>query len=63
MAKNIVILIGLILIAISVVVIFDARKVVSKMFNSNEINESTKILKIAGFLTSTVVMGIILFIL
>lgn len=42
-------IIGLIIIAIGTVMIFDARKISKKRFSFGDRNESTKILKIVGF--------------
>lgn len=50
MAKLILTTIELIVLGISVVMIYDARKIATKAFSTNEINETTKILKIVGFI-------------
>ncbi len=50
MAKLILIIIELIVLGISVVMIYDARKIATKAFSTNETNETTKILKIVGFI-------------
>lgn len=50
MAKLILIIIELIVLEISVVMIYDARKIATKAFSTNETNETTKILKIVGFI-------------
>lgn len=39
--------------------VFDARTITKKAFSSGEINETTKIIKIVGFLVSMVGLGII----
>ena len=44
------ILIGVIVIAISVVAIFDARKIATKHFNKGETNNATTMIKIIGFI-------------
>lgn len=49
MAKLILTTIELIVLGISVVMIYDARKIATKAFSTNETNETTKILKIVGF--------------
>ena len=49
MLNTILIIIGLIIMAISVTVIYDARIIAKKMFSSNEINETTKVLKVVSF--------------
>lgn len=48
MAKLILTTIELIVLGISVVMIYDARKIATKAFSTNETNETTKILKIVG---------------
>ena len=50
MAKIIFIIIELIILGISVIMIYDARKIATKTFSSNETNETTKVLKIVGFI-------------
>ncbi len=50
MAKIIFIIIELIVLGISVIMIYDARKIATKTFSSNETNETTKVLKIVGFI-------------
>ncbi len=50
MAKLILITIELIVLGISVVMIYDARKIATKAFSTNETNDTTKILKIVGFI-------------
>ena len=50
MLKNIIILIGLIIIGIGVIAIFDARKIATKLFNQGETNNATRTLKIVGFI-------------
>ena len=39
--------------------IFDARIITKKVFSSGEINETTKIMKIAGIILSLIGLGII----
>ncbi len=63
MEKIIIVLLGLIISAISVVMIYDARLIATKMFSSNEINETTKVLKIVGFVVLLIGLGIIYLIL
>lgn len=63
MGKIIVTLLGLIIVAISVVMIYDARLIATKMFSSNEINETTRLLKIVGFIVFLIGLGIIYLIL
>ena len=50
MAKLILTTIELIVLGISVVMIYDARKIATKAFSTNETNETTKILKTVGFI-------------
>ena len=51
MLNTLLILLGLIIMAISVTVIYDARTIAKKLFSSNETNETTKVLKIVSFIT------------
>ena len=62
MLNTILIIIGLIIMAISVTVIYDARIIAKKMFSSNEINETTKFLKVVLFVTFLIGAGILYFI-
>lgn len=50
MGTLIVKIIGLIVIAIGVIGIFDARILSKKFFSSSDKNTSTKVLRIAGFI-------------
>lgn len=59
MGKIILILLGTIILAISVTMIYDARTIAKKMFSSNETNETTKVLKIVGFIMSLISLFII----
>ena len=59
MEKIILILLSTIIIAISVTMIYDARTIAQKMFSSNETNETTKTLKIVGFVITIIGMSII----
>lgn len=59
MLKIILILIGAVILAFGVIMVFDARTITKKAFSSGEINETTKIIKIVGFLVSMVGLGII----
>lgn len=54
-------IIGYILLAIGVVLIFDARKITKNRFSFGDRNESTKILKVVGFIISIIGVLIILF--
>ena len=62
MLNTILIIIGLIIMAISVTVIYDARIIAKKMFSSNETNETTKVLKAISYLTFLLGAGILYFI-
>lgn len=59
MEKIILILLSTIIIAISVTMIYDARAIAKKMFSSNETNETTKVLKIVGFIITIIGISII----
>ena len=52
MGKAILIIIGLIIVAIGVVCIFDARVITKKIFSFGDQNEGTLGLKICGFVFS-----------
>ena len=54
MFKIIMILIGMIIIAIGVIAIFDARKIATTHFNKGETNNATKYIKIIGFAISVI---------
>ena len=54
MEKIILILLSTIIIAISVTMIYDARAIAKKMFSSYETNETTKALKIVGFIITII---------
>lgn len=59
MGKTIISLIGLILILISVIMIYDARRIANRFFNSGELNEAAKTLKIVGTIVIWIGIGII----
>ena len=59
MLKIILILIGAVILAFGVITFFDARTITKKVFSSGEINETTKIMKIAGIILSLIGLGII----
>lgn len=59
MGKTIISLIGLILILISVIMIYDARRIANRLFNSGELNEAAKTLKIVGTIVIWIGIGII----
>lgn len=52
--KIILTLIELLILAIGVTMIFDARKITEKLFSFGEKNESAKILKIIGYIISII---------
>lgn len=59
MGKLILILLGTVIVAIGVVMVFDARLIAEKAFSSNETNETTKTLKRVGFIVLLIGLGII----
>lgn len=59
MGKLILILLGTVIVAIGVIMLFDARLIVEKAFSSNETNETAKVLKRVGFLVLLIGLGII----
>jgi len=61
MGKLILIGIGLIIMVVSVVMVYDARIIASNVFSSNEVNETTKILKAVGYITLMIGLLIIYF--
>lgn len=62
MGKLILIGIGLIIMVVSVVMVYDARIIASNVFSSNEVNETTKILKVVGYITLMIGLLIIYFV-
>ncbi len=61
MGKLILIGIVLIIMVVSVVMVYDARIIASNVFSSNEVNETTKILKVVGYITLMIGLLIIYF--
>lgn len=61
MGKLILIGIGLIIMVVSVVMVYDARIIASNVFSSNEVNETTRILKVVGYITLMIGLLIIYF--
>jgi uncharacterized protein YjeT (DUF2065 family) len=59
MGKIILILLGALIVMIGVTMLYDARRIATKNFSSEEINETTKILKISGIIIALVGLGII----
>lgn len=62
MGALIIKIIGLIIITIGVISICDARDLAKKFFSNSDKNNSTKILRIAGFLIAIIGACIIYFI-
>ena len=52
--ENILKLIGIIIMAVGVVCIYDARKLTKRFFSSSDINDSTKTFKIVGFVITII---------
>ncbi len=61
MKEIIIILIGVLISTVGVVMIYDARAIAKDRFSSNEINETTKMLKIVGFIVALIGALIIYF--
>lgn len=55
------VLIGLILVAIGVILIYDARLLTNKLFSFQDINESTATLKLFGLIITILGFGIVYF--
>ena len=53
-ANVIIKIVGLIIICIGTVMVYDARKITIKWFSFSDRNESTKILKIVGFIVAII---------
>lgn len=53
------VLLGLILSAIGVICIYDARKLTKKLFSFQDINEGTKTLKIFGIIIALIGLAIV----
>ena len=47
-------LIGLIIICIGTIMVYDARRITTKWFSFSDRNETTKILKIVGFIVAII---------
>ncbi len=61
MLNIILLLVGLIIIAVGVIMIYDARILTKKMFSFGDQNEATSGLKILGFVFSIIGVLIIFF--
>lgn len=59
--ENILKLIGFIIIAIAVVGIYDARNITQKFFGKNKENETTRTIKIIGFIVSIIGGALVIF--
>ena len=55
-------LIGIIIIAIGIEIVYDARKLVEKFFNTRDINTATRKLKIAGSVVAVLGSALVIFI-
>ncbi len=52
--ENILKLIGIIVIAIGIVFVYDARKLSGKFFGTGDANDATKTFKIVGFFVAVI---------
>ena len=59
--ENILKFVGIIIIAIGVVCIYDARKITHKFFGTNKTNETAGIIKIIGFIISIIGTALVIF--
>lgn len=59
MVKNMIVFICLLVILVCVISIFNARVIARKRFENVEENKATKIIKIAGYVVSVCMLGII----
>lgn len=55
-------LIGIIVIAIGIICIYDARKLTNKLFSTSDTNTATRNLKIAGFVLALIGSSIFIFV-
>jgi len=60
MFNNVLDLIGIIILAIGVVCVYDARNLTKKFFSSSDTNSATKTFKIVGLIISIIGSGIFL---
>lgn len=60
MFNNVLNLIGIIILAIGVVCVYDARNLTKKFFSSSDTNSATKTFKIVGFIISIIGSGFFL---
>ena len=61
MMKTICIIIGILLVMLGIIMIYDARKLTKKWFGYNDQNEGSRWVKIGGFILSIIGIIIILF--
>lgn len=61
MLNNILNCIGIIVIAIGVICIYDARKLTNKFFSVSDTNTATRTFKIIGFIVSIIGSAILIF--
>ncbi len=54
-------LIGIIIIAIGIVCVYDARKLIKKFFSSSDTNSATRTCKIVGFVVALIGSVLLLF--
>ena len=59
--ENILKLIGVIIIALGIVCIYDARKLTKRFFSSSDTNGATRTFKIVGFIVSIIGSVLVIF--
>jgi len=59
MIKTIMIIIAMVIIAISVAVIYDARSIAQEFFSADQTNKNVKVLKIVGVVVLWITLSII----
>ena len=59
MIEAILKIIGLTIVALGVIAVYDARTLSKKFFSNSDKNNSTKLLKIVGFILSLIGIGIL----
>lgn len=59
MKELVITLIALLIMAIGILAIFDARKISKKFFSSDNQNKNVKVLKIVGTIVAWITLGII----
>lgn len=58
--KIIIKLISLVIISIGIVMVYDARKISKKWFSFNDVNRSSRLLKIVGFIIAALASIVII---